>query len=119
LKEVQFWIEWTLGDGNLDAFRQLTVEGNKRARDEEPGAVSVRAFFSEDGTKCHLYECYADTDAAMAHATGGVAAEMIPKFMALAEMTRIEVHGELSDDLADLLKAFGGVIFADGDGFAR
>jgi quinol monooxygenase YgiN len=119
VKEVQFWIEWTIGDGNLDTFRSHVIEGNRRVRDEEPGAVSVRAFFSEDGTKCHLYECYEDSEAAMAHATGGVVAEMIPKFMALAEMTRLEVHGDVSHELAELLNAFGGLVFAEGDGFAR
>jgi quinol monooxygenase YgiN len=119
VKEVQFWIEWTIGDGNLDTFRSHVIEGNRRVRDEEPGAVSVRVFFSEDGTKCHLYECYEDSEAAMAHATGGVMAEMIPKFMALAEMTRLEVHGDVSHELAELLNAFGGLVFAEGDGFAR
>ncbi len=119
LNEIQFWVEWTIADGNVDAFRSIVTDGNLRVRDEEPGAVSVRSFFSEDGTKCHLFECYEDVTAAMAHISGAAVAEVLPKLGALAEMTRLEVHGALSDELSDLMKALGGAAYSGADGFVR
>jgi quinol monooxygenase YgiN len=62
---VSWLIELEMLPGKEQAVRALMQELTEATRAHEPGALSYEWSTSADGTRCHLYERYAGSDAAM------------------------------------------------------
>lgn len=94
-------IVWTL-DGNIlegkqDDLRALLSLASESVESEEAGTLGWEMFVSEDGTKLHALERYADSKAALAH-LGGFA-KIAKDFMAMVEVTGFAVYGAASEEL--------------------
>jgi len=117
MDDIHFWVEWTIGEGNLEAFKTLADEIAERISDEEPGTKTFRSFLSEDERKCHIYVWYEDSSAVVAHSKGSVATELLPRLGDIAQPTRFEIHGDLSAEAAEAV--IGGSIYRGLGGFLR
>ena len=114
------WIaQFTITEGNLEAFKQAAEEIIAAVEPSEPGALMYEWFYSEDGTTCHVDEWYADTEAALAHLTGE-APKLIPNLLELSKLTGLYVYGDVTNrELRDLLTSFGAVFTSNLGGFTR
>ncbi len=113
-----FWvIELTIKSGELDNFKALMHDMVDATQANEPHAMNYEWFLSEDHTRCHVYERYADSAAVMTHVENfGHFAE---RFTALVEVTGMTVYGNPSDEVREAAKGFGAVFMTPIGGFAR
>ncbi len=105
-------------DGCLDDARALVPEMVAATRRDEPGALTYEYFLSEDGSSCHIYERYADSQAVMAH-LGNFGTHFADRFMACFEPTSLSVYGPASNEVRDALAGFGATHLGLLAGFSR
>ncbi|MEM9383026.1 MAG: antibiotic biosynthesis monooxygenase [Planctomycetota bacterium] len=113
---VSWTVEATLRPGQADAFRDLMGEMIASTRDGEPGARRYEWFLADDSV--HILETYADSDAGMLH-LGNLAQKFAERLMGIADITRVCVYGEPTDELRGALAGFGAEFRAPLGGFVR
>lgn len=64
---VFFVVELDVQPGQLDDLRRVGREMVGLAQDNEPGTLNYEYFLSGDGTRCHIYERYVDSNALLSH----------------------------------------------------
>ena len=114
-----YWIvELSVKDGELDNFRSLMTEMVDATQANEPGTLNYEWTISEDSKTIHIYECYADSAAAVTHmnAFGEKYAE---RFMAAVDQTRFVVYGNPNNLAKEVLTGVGAVFMSPFGGFAR
>jgi quinol monooxygenase YgiN len=106
-KMVRFTVSLSIADGKLEEFGKI-AEAMLAATRREPGALGYDWYLSSDRRHCRLLETYADADAVVAHLTGPVVQEAVPKLPAVA----FEVYGDPGPKASAMLAGFGAVIFS-------
>lgn len=104
MSEITFTCEFTLNPGSADKFVALAKDCSDYVQKHEPGTVAYDWSFSEDGTTCHLIERFTSSDAAVAHVTGHIASDLLPKLLETCSMKGIDVHGNVSSGLAKAIE---------------
>ncbi len=117
-RHVYWVLEVDVNEGSSDAFTDLMHEMVKATRANEPGTLNYEWSFSDDGSRCHIYERYEDAGAVMTHlsAFGEHYAE---RFMACVTPTRFTVYGQPDDAVRAALTPFGAAFMTPADGFVR
>ena len=114
-----FWIlEADIKTGQLDALKALMremVEGTQR---DEPGALAYEWCIADDGTSVHLYERYADPDAAMVHRRN-FAEKYRERFLTCLTITNMTLYGNLTSEIRAAFAPSNPVYMPLADGFAR
>jgi quinol monooxygenase YgiN len=108
-EEISWHVELRVKPGQLDDFRTLTGEMVSATRCE-PGVLSYQRFASEDGTRIHIYERYADSAAAVAHLQA-FATRFADRFSAMVERSAFSVFGSPIAELKALLDPFNAIYF--------
>lgn len=118
MSSVVSWnLELAVRDGRLDDFRAL-MQQMVESTEAEPGTQTYEWFLNADGTVCHLYERYADSEAALAH-LGTFGSKFAERFLACVEPTRFSVYGNPSAEARAVLDGFGAVYLGPFGGFSR
>ncbi len=114
---ISWHVELQVKTGQLDALRALTNEMVESTR-SEPGALIYERYISQDRQTVHVYERYADADAAVAHliAFGKAYGE---RFGKMVERKRFTVFGTPSAELKAMLDPLGATYAAALAGFAH
>ena len=115
-KRVSWNVEATIQPGQAEAFRDLMEEMVASTRDGEPDALRYEWFASGDSV--HILETYTDSEAGLTH-LGNLSQHFAERLMTLADIKRVCVYGEPTDDLRDALASFGADFLAPLGGFAR
>ncbi len=105
--EIAWCAELAVVPGCLEPFGALTQEMVAATR-REAGVLSYRRFVSDDGMQVHLYERYADSNAALAHLRE-FAKHFSARFSAMVQRRRFMVFGQPNDELRSLLNEFGAI----------
>jgi quinol monooxygenase YgiN len=115
--QLSWVLQCAVKDGQLDAFKEL-MEEMVVGTNDEAGALNYEWFISDDGSKVHLYEKYADSEAAIAHLNGFMA-KWAQRFMGSVDVERFTVYGNPSDAARETMAPLGGKYLATWGGFAR
>jgi quinol monooxygenase YgiN len=118
MTENIFWMfEATIKSGAYDNFEAVMQE-MIASTVEEPGTSNYEFFLNEDRTVCHIYERYADSNAALIH-VGNFGANFAERFLSCVDPTKFVVYGPASDELKGILDGFGATYMTPLDGFAK
>ena len=118
MTENIFWLfEAAIKPGEYDNFKTV-MEEMIASTEQEPGTSNYEFFLNADRTVCHIYERYADSDAALTH-VGNFGATFAERFMASVEPKKFVVYGPASDELKGILEGFGAEYMTPLDGFAK
>ena len=115
---VYWMLELEVLPGRNADFRSLMSEMVRSTREREPGTLNYEWNTSPDGTICHIYERYADSDAVMTHLES-FGANFAERFLATLKPIRLVVYGAPNQTVQDALAGFGPVYMRGADGFAR
>lgn len=115
---IRFVVGMTIKPGRRAEFEAVAREMAARTQ-AEPGALEYSFHVDADGTRCTLLEAYADGAAVVAHLTGPVVRELVPRATEHATLEGFEVLGEPGPEARALLAAFGARVLAGGPGFRR
>jgi quinol monooxygenase YgiN len=107
---VHFVVDFDIPEGKLTAFEETAKAMISRTQ-KEPGAVGYEWYLGGDRSSCRLLETYANADAALAHCTGPVVQELVPKLLESASVKLFEVYGDPGPQASALLAGFGATIF--------
>ena len=103
MTENVYWVvKGTIADGKLDAVKELAKHFCALTT-TEPGALAYE-WSVGDGSQIHIFERYADADAAMAH-LGNVGPDL-PKLFEHVAVSGIDCYGKTSDTLREAFAAF-------------
>ncbi len=107
---VRVKVDMTVKEGQLDAFMSIAETMTASCRTEH-GTLGYDWFSSGDKKRFRLVETYVDADAVLAHFTGPVVTQLVPKLAAVCSVDGIEVYGDPGKQVADLAAGFGAEIF--------
>jgi quinol monooxygenase YgiN len=107
---VHLKVEFAINEGKADAFESMAQEMIAGSL-KEPGTLGYDFFLSSDRKRCRLLETYADADAVLAHITGPVVKELVPKIVEVSRLSGFEVFGDPGPKAAESLTAQGAEIF--------
>lgn len=105
MNAISWNLQLAVREGRLESFRALMAEMVDSTR-QEAGNQAYEWYLSDDGTVCHLYERYADSEATMAH-MGTFGSRFAERFMGCVEPTAFSVYGPVSPELRGALSGFG------------
>ncbi len=107
---VRFVVSFTNNDGAFVAFeriaRVMAAESQK-----EPGTIAYEWFLSADRARWRLFEAYVDANAVLAHLTGPVVQELVPKLLETGSATGFEIYGDPGPEASAIVAGLGAEIF--------
>jgi quinol monooxygenase YgiN len=109
-EEVSWHVELAIKPGQLDDLRALTDEMVEATR-LEPGTLNYQRFVTENGEFLHIYERYANSEAALTHLKN-FTARFGERYSALVERRRFVFFGAPGDELRRFLTPFGAIFAA-------
>ncbi len=115
---ISWLLELSIKDDSLKAFDNLKNEMIADVRASEPGALHYEWYISSDKSVCHIYERYENPAAAMTH-LANFGQRFAARFFGAADVTRMTVFGDVSEDVRAALTKVGGVFMNNWDGFTR
>jgi quinol monooxygenase YgiN len=115
---VYFSVSLTIHEGKFETFEE-TAKAMIAGTRKEPGALGYEWYLSGDRKSCRVLETYANADAALAHCTGPVVANFIPKLLELASVASFEVYGDPGAQVSAMLAGFGAAFFEYRQGLGR
>jgi quinol monooxygenase YgiN len=115
---VRFTVDLTIHEGKLEEFERM-AEAMTAGTEKEPSTLYYDWCFSADRRRCRLLEAYSDANAVLAHLTGPVVRELVPKILGLSSLTRFEVYGDPGPKAAQMLSGLGAEIFELRRGLSR
>ena len=86
---------------------------------KEPGALGYEWYLSSDRKSCRLLETYANAASALAHCTGPVVGNLVPKLLESASVSSFEVYGDPGSQATAMLAGFGAAFFEFKQGLGR
>jgi quinol monooxygenase YgiN len=115
---VRFVVSFAINDGGFVAFERIARAMAAEAQ-KEPGTIAYEWFVSADRARCRLFEAYVDANAALAHLTGPIVREIVPKLLETGRAAGFEVYGDPGPEAARMLAPLGAEIFPRWPGFGR
>jgi quinol monooxygenase YgiN len=115
---VRFNVDLTIHPGKFDQFEAIAHTMNAGTQ-KELGALAYDWCLSGDRKRCRLIETYADQNAVLAHITGPVVQQLVPKLLETANLDRFEVCGDPGPKAAEMLAKVGAEIFPHWLGISR
>jgi quinol monooxygenase YgiN len=107
---VRFVVSFTINDGAFVAFeriaRVMAAESQK-----EPGTMAYEWFLSADRARWRLFEAYVDANAVLAHLTGPVIRELVPKLLETGSVAGFEIYGDPGPEASAIVAGLGAEIF--------
>jgi quinol monooxygenase YgiN len=115
---VHLLVELTIHDGQFDGFQSVAREMTAGS-DGESGTLGYEWYLSNDRKRCRLLQSYASADALLAHFTGPVVQQLVPKMIQYVTVDRFEVYGDPGPQAAPMLANFGAQVFEHWGGLTR
>lgn len=114
-----YWVfELTIKEGKLETLKQVMRELVAKTKSNEPKTLAYHWTLSADGKKCHIFERYQDSEAAVSHLKSFLA-NSASKLMATGDPTGFFVYGNPSVEAKAILNDLAAVYMAPLDGFFR
>lgn len=114
---ISWHVELQVKPGQLDALRALTSEMVESTKSEHSALIYER-YISDDCQIIHVFERYADPNAAVSHLTafGTMYGE---RFSRMVDRKRFTVFGTPTDELKEILDPLGATYATALAGFSR
>jgi hypothetical protein len=92
---------------------------SKMVEDNEPNTLDYEFYLNNDETKCVVRETYANSEAALAHATSIASQTILPKVLGVASIDKFDVYGNPSEELQKALTSLNAQTYNLVTGFSR
>jgi len=119
MSEPVFWIvEGVIQQGALAALRSLIGEMVTITQANEPGTMAYEWFLDSGKQRCHIFERYRDSTAAMIHLRT-FEEKFAKRLGLLVKIDRVVVYGNATEELIKALGDEGTVFLLPWAGFTR
>jgi quinol monooxygenase YgiN len=117
--QILFRAEFTIQEGKVEEYKKLVQDMSKAVAANEPNTIGYQFYFNRDGTKCIVYETYANSEAVFAHIASVASQTILPKIFNVSRLSRFEVYGNPSKELQKILTTFNPETYNLFVGFTR
>jgi len=117
-QHVSWMFELTINDGRDSDFRALAAEMAAATERNEPGTLDYEWYVSDDGRQLHLFERYADADAAMIHMET-FDEHYMARFFDVLTPTRLTLFGAADERVRAGMAELAPQIVTRAEGFSR
>ncbi len=119
MSESIFWIvDGIIKQGAIDGLTSLIGEMVSGTKANEPGTLAYEWFIDSGKTRCHIFERYRDSAAAMIHLRT-FDQKFADRLGRLIQIERLTLFGNASDEVVKTLGAEGNVFLLPLTGFTR
>jgi len=118
-ENIHIRAEFIIEKDNVEQFKKLIREMSKVVETNEPSTVVYQFYINEDGTKCMVHETYVDSEAILSHNESTASKTILPRIFSIAKLNTLDVYGNPSNELKNLLASFNSQIFNLYTGFSR
>lgn len=117
MKPVHWLLEVSIEPSLANNFDQI-MRDLVEETDRETGTMACEWNFNDDGTLCHIYERFANADAAMIH-LGMFGDQFAAQFLSVCSIIDLTILGYASEEVKAALKGFNPTVLHQRAGFAR
>lgn len=117
-EQISWLLECDVRDGKGDDLRALAREMVKTTEAEEAGTLDYEWNISADGSRCHIFERYADSAALLAHAAT-FSEKYSERFLQTLSPVRLVVYGSPNAAAREALADLQPVYMRSLSGFSR
>jgi quinol monooxygenase YgiN len=115
---VRFTVDLTITGEKFVEFERI-AQAMIAGTQKETGALGYEWYLSGDRKRCRIVETYADANAVLAHLTGPVVQELVPKLLQASSVNAFEVYGDPGPKSSEILNRFRAEIFQLWHGLSR
>jgi quinol monooxygenase YgiN len=115
---VRFTVDLAINEEKFSEFEGI-AEAMTAGSQKEPGTLGYDWFLSGDRRRCRIVETYADANSVLAHLTGPVVQELVPRLLGASSINGFEVYGDPGPKAAQMLAGFGAELFELWRGLSR
>ena len=116
-KVVHWIVELAIKPGKYDDFLEMMNELIESAH-LEAGTLNYEWNINDDKTRCHVYERYTDSEAAMIHSRT-FEEKFAEKVLSIVDVANFTVYGNPNDEVKETLSEFGAVFMSSIGGFSK
>lgn len=117
-RHVAWMFELAVKPERESDFRALMIEMAEATEGNEPRTLDYEWYVSEDGRRLHLFERYADADAAMVH-LGTFGERFMARFFDILVPERITLYGAPDDRVRSAMTQLSPKVMSRAAGFSR
>lgn len=117
-RQVAWMFELAVKAGREADFRALMAEMAEATDRNEPGTLDYEWYVSDDSRRLHLFERYADADAAMTH-LGTFGECYMARFFDVLAPERMTLYGAPDDRVRSALAQLAPEVMSLAAGFSR
>jgi quinol monooxygenase YgiN len=117
-KQVFWVVEGEIQHGALDTLKSLINEMVTNTKNNEPGTLAYEWFIDGGKTRCHIFERYQDSAAAMIHLRT-FEERFASRLGQVMKIDRLALHGDAEKELVEGLRGDGTVFLLPAGGFNR
>jgi quinol monooxygenase YgiN len=119
MSEQVYWIlALKMKAEKVESFKTLIEEMVASTEANEPNTLNYEYSFSSDDERCHIFERYTDSAAAMTHLTN-FGEKFAERFLPKVEVLSLTVYGRPNEDVVEALAVFNPSYLRPAAGFAR
>jgi len=115
--QIHVRAEFTIEKGKIEEFKKLRQNMSRIVENNEPDTINYQFYLNRSETKCMVHETYTNSESALAHIIGIASKTILPKIFNISKLTRLDVYGNLSEELQNVITSFDSQTFSRFTGF--
>jgi quinol monooxygenase YgiN len=115
--QIHVRAEFTIEKGKIEEFKKLIQDMSRIVENNEPDTINYQFYLNRSETKCMVHETYTNSESTLAHITGIASKMILPKIFNISKIKRLDVYGNLSEELQNVITSFDSQTFSRFTGF--
>jgi len=115
--EILLIAQFEINKEKIDEFKDLYNQGIETVRQRQPDVLNFNLYLNQDETVLSSVEVYRDSQAILKHFE--YSSERIGKILKICKVTNVEVYGNVSDEIKELLSPYDTKFFNYSVGYER
>src|SRR5215203_1939144 len=115
--QIHVRAEFTIEKGKIEEFKKLIQDMSRIVKNNEPDTINYQFYLNRSETKCMVHETYTNSESTLAHITGIASKTILPKIFNISKLIRLDVYGNLSEELQNVITSFDSQTFNRFTGF--
>jgi quinol monooxygenase YgiN len=115
--QIHVRAEFTIEKGKIEEFKKLIQDMSRIVENNELDTINYQFYLNRSETKCMVHETYTNSESTLAHITGIASKIILPKIFNISKLIRLDVYGNLSEELQNVITSFDSQTFSRFTGF--
>jgi quinol monooxygenase YgiN len=115
--QIHVRAEFTIEKGKIEEFKKLIQNMSRIVENNEPDTINYQFYLNRSETTCLFHETYTNSDSTLTHIHGIASKTILPKIFNISKLIKLNVYGNLSEELQNVITSFDSQTFSRFTGF--